>query len=96
MEWKSMKKAFTVSQTSIKLIGKPIPGAEDRQKKIPAFDQEVFSKASVLCVGAGGLISHIAPTLVRKGIGRITLVSVAVAQVVTAIVLSQYFGWRFL
>jgi molybdopterin/thiamine biosynthesis adenylyltransferase len=27
----------------------------------------------VLCIGAGGLISHIAPTLVRKGIGAITL-----------------------
>ncbi len=27
----------------------------------------------VLCVGAGGIISQIAPTLVRKGIGRITL-----------------------
>ena len=26
----------------------------------------------MLCIGAGGLISHIAPTLVRKGIGRIT------------------------
>jgi molybdopterin/thiamine biosynthesis adenylyltransferase len=33
----------------------------------------VFSKSSVLCIGAGGLISHIAPTLVRKGIGRITM-----------------------
>jgi len=27
----------------------------------------------VLCVGGGGLISQIAPTLVRKGIGRITV-----------------------
>ena len=53
--------------------GKAIPGAEDRQQKIPGFDQEVFSESSVLCVGAGGIISQIAPTLVRKGIGRITL-----------------------
>jgi molybdopterin/thiamine biosynthesis adenylyltransferase len=68
-----MKKASTVSQTSIKLIGKPILGAEDRQKKIPAFDQDALSRASVVCVGAGGLISQIAPTLVRKGVGRITL-----------------------
>lgn len=68
-----MRPAFTASQTSIKLRGKSVPGAEDRQNKIPGFDQEAFSKASVLCIGAGGLISHIAPTLVRKGLGRITL-----------------------
>jgi molybdopterin/thiamine biosynthesis adenylyltransferase len=68
-----MKPAFTVSRTSIKLRGKAIAGAEDRQRKIKAFDQEVFSRSSVLCIGAGGLISHIAPTLVRKGIGRIAL-----------------------
>jgi adenylyltransferase/sulfurtransferase len=68
-----MKPAFTASQTSIKLRGKAVSGAEDRQRKIAGFDQEVFSKSSVLCVGAGGLISHIAPTLVRKGIGRIAL-----------------------
>jgi molybdopterin/thiamine biosynthesis adenylyltransferase len=68
-----MKPAFTASRTSIRLRGKAVPGAEDRQRKIAGFDQEVFSKSSVLCVGAGGLISHIAPTLVRKGIGRITL-----------------------
>ena len=68
-----MHPAFTVSPTSISLRGKAIPGAEDRQSKTPGFDQEVFSKSSVLCVGAGGVISQIAPTLVRKGIGRITL-----------------------
>lgn len=65
---------FTTSQTSIiSLRGKAIPGAEDRQRKIRGFDQEVFSKSSVLCIGAGGIISQIAPTLARKGIGRITL-----------------------
>ena len=68
-----MHPAFTVSQTSIRLRGKAIAGAEDRQQKIPGFDQEVFSKSSVLCIGAGGIISQIAPTLVRKGIGQITL-----------------------
>jgi molybdopterin/thiamine biosynthesis adenylyltransferase len=55
------------------LRGKAIPGAEDRQRLIPGFDQKILSKASVCWVGAGGIISHIAPTLVRKGIGRITL-----------------------
>ena len=68
-----MRPAFTVSRTSISLRGKAIPGAEDRQKLIPGFEQEIFSNSSVLCVGAGGIISQIAPTLVRKGIGRITL-----------------------
>src|SRR5713226_3590169 len=68
-----MRPAFTVSPTSIRLRGTPVPGAEDRQRKIPGFDQEVFSKSSITCVGAGGIISQIAPTLVRKGIGRITL-----------------------
>ena len=68
-----MHPAFTALQTSISLRGKAIPGAEDRQRKIPGFDQEVFSKSRVLCIGAGGIISQIAPTLVRKGIGRITL-----------------------
>jgi len=40
---------------------------------IPGFVQEIFFKASVCCVGAGGIVSHIAPTMVRKGLGRITL-----------------------
>lgn len=68
-----MRRESTVSRTSIKLVGKAIAGAGDRQRLIPGFDQAAFSKASVLCVGAGGIISHIAPTVVRKGIGRITL-----------------------
>lgn len=61
------------SQTSIELIGQPVWGAEDRQQKIAGFDQNVFSNSRVVCIGAGGLISFIAPTLVRKGIGGITL-----------------------
>jgi molybdopterin/thiamine biosynthesis adenylyltransferase len=68
-----MKSPFIGSQTSITLKGTPVPGAEDRQRKIPGFDQEKFSRSHVLCVGAGGIISNIAPTLCRKGIGKITL-----------------------
>ncbi len=68
-----MRPVSSVSQTSIRLRGKAIPGAEDRQNEIPGFVQETFSKSCVLCVGAGGIISMIAPTLVRKGIGGITL-----------------------
>jgi molybdopterin/thiamine biosynthesis adenylyltransferase len=68
-----MHPAFTSSQTSIRLKGKPVAGAEDRQRKIPGFDQGIFSQSSVLCIGAGGIVSQIAPTLARKGIGRIIL-----------------------
>jgi molybdopterin/thiamine biosynthesis adenylyltransferase len=68
-----MAKTFTGSQTSIQLEGRLIPGALDRQTLIPGFDQEAFSKAKVVCVGAGGIVSHIAPTLVRKGIGGLTI-----------------------
>jgi adenylyltransferase/sulfurtransferase len=68
-----MHPGFTVSRTSVSFRGKAIPRAEDRQKKILGFDQARFSQSHVLCVGAGGIISMIAPTLVRKGIGRITL-----------------------
>jgi molybdopterin/thiamine biosynthesis adenylyltransferase len=68
-----MRPIFTDSRTSIQLTGKPIPGAEDRQRKIAGFDQAKYSSSHILCIGAGGLISHIAPTLARKGIGAITL-----------------------
>jgi molybdopterin/thiamine biosynthesis adenylyltransferase len=63
------------------LRGIPIPGAEDRQQKIPGFDQAAFSAAHVVCIGAGGIISMIAPTLVRKGIGGITLIDDDVVEV---------------
>jgi molybdopterin/thiamine biosynthesis adenylyltransferase len=68
-----MHPTFTVSRTPINLRGTAIRGAEDRQRKIAGFDQEIFSSSSVVCIGAGGIISQIAPTLVRKGIGKITL-----------------------
>src|SRR5579872_2415715 len=72
-EWRIMHPAFTVSRTSIKLHGKGIPGATDRQGTIPGFNQGIFSKASLTCIGAGGINSQIAPTLVRKGIRILTL-----------------------
>src|SRR5580700_4776783 len=68
-----MKSPSIASRTSITLRGTPVPGAEDRQRKIPGFDQEKFSRSHVLCIGAGGIVSQIAPTLCRKGIGKITL-----------------------
>jgi molybdopterin/thiamine biosynthesis adenylyltransferase len=68
-----MPPVFTASRTSIELRGTAVDGAGDRQRKIPGFDQEVLSASHVVCIGAGGLISQIAPTLVRKGVGQITL-----------------------
>ena len=68
-----MHPTFTVSRTPINLRGTAIRGAEDRQRKIAGFDQEILSSSNVVCIGAGGIISQIAPTLVRKGIGKITL-----------------------
>ena len=76
-----MHPEFTGSRTSISLRGKAVHGAEDRQEKIAGFDQAVFSKSSVLCIGAGGIISQIAPTLVRKGIGRITLLDADIVEI---------------
>jgi len=40
---------------------------------VAGFDQTVYSESRVVCIGAGGLISQIAPTLVRKGIGALTI-----------------------
>lgn len=71
----------SVSQISIRLRGKAIPGAEDRQKKIPGFNQTIFSGSRVVCIGAGGLISHVAPTLIRKGIGALVLLDDDVVEV---------------
>jgi molybdopterin/thiamine biosynthesis adenylyltransferase len=68
-----MKLTFSKSPQSIRLSGKRIPGAEDRHRGIPGWDHDKYSKAHVLCIGAGGLISNVAPTLCRKGIGGITL-----------------------
>lgn len=68
-----MATTSTVLQTSIRLAGGAVPGAEDRQQRVEGFDQVTFSASHVLCIGAGGLISHIAPTLARKGIGALTL-----------------------
>jgi molybdopterin-synthase adenylyltransferase len=76
-----MRPGFTVSRKSIRLKGRPIAGAEDRQKKIPGFDQQVFSMSHVLCIGAGGIISQIAPALCRKGIGAITVIDDDIVEV---------------
>src|SRR6267142_1823004 len=68
-----MKRTVSDSQQFRSYVGKAIPGATDRQQRIPGFDQTMYSKSRVVCVGAGGLISQVAPTLVRKGIGALTI-----------------------
>jgi molybdopterin/thiamine biosynthesis adenylyltransferase len=68
-----MRPAFIASPKSIRLHGTAVPGAQDRQREIPGFDPEIFSRSRVVCIGAGGIISQIAPTLARKGIGNITV-----------------------
>ena len=68
-----MRLAFFGSRTSIRVQGKPIPGAFNRQQTIPGFNQEAMCWATVTCVGAGGIISQIAPALVRKGVGMLTI-----------------------
>src|SRR5258707_5746717 len=67
--------AKTVSALPLfrRYIGQAITGATDRQQLLAGFDQAVYSKSSVVCIGAGGLVSQIAPTLVRKGIGGLTI-----------------------
>lgn len=68
-----MRPAFIDSPTSIEIFGTKVEGADDRQAQIAGFDQAALSRAHVVCVGAGGIISHIAPALCRKGVGAITL-----------------------
>jgi molybdopterin-synthase adenylyltransferase len=72
-ESKKLNPTSSVSPISIKATGVSIPGAFDRQQRIAGFDQEKYSRSHVLCIGAGGLVSNIAPVLVRKGIGRLTI-----------------------
>jgi molybdopterin/thiamine biosynthesis adenylyltransferase len=68
-----MRPVFSSSKISVSFTGRAIPGADDRQRKIAGFDQEKYSSSSVLLIGSRGLISHIAPTVVRKGIGAVIL-----------------------
>ena len=68
-----MANTVSVSPKSRRYVGQAIIGATDRQQRLAGFNQAVYSKSSVLCIGAGGLVSQIAPTLVRKGIGALTV-----------------------
>ncbi|MFB6075741.1 MAG: ThiF family adenylyltransferase [Candidatus Aenigmatarchaeota archaeon] len=46
-------------------------GVEDRQSKVPGFEQNKIATLNVLMVGAGGLGSEIGEGLVRKGVGAL-------------------------
>lgn len=69
-----MRRIFFGSRTSVKVRGNGIPGALARHGGIPGFNQDRFSRTHVACIGAGGLMSNIAPMLCRKGIGALTIV----------------------
>jgi len=68
-----MTPEFIDSPTALLAVGKAVPGAFDRQVLIAGFDQERYSKSSLLFIGAGGLTSAIAPIVVRKGIGTVKM-----------------------
>ena len=68
-----MAQTVSALPLSRRYIGQAITGATARQQRLAGFDQAVYSKSSVVCIGAGGLVSQIAPTLVRKGIGALTI-----------------------
>jgi adenylyltransferase/sulfurtransferase len=48
---------------------------------VPGFLQARLSSARVLCIGAGGIISFIAPTLARKGIGGLILLDNDIVEI---------------
>lgn len=68
-----MERTASTSSLAHRFVGQAVSGATDRQQRLAGFDQAVYSKSSVVCIGAGGLISHIAPTLARKGIGSLSI-----------------------
>lgn len=45
----------------------------DRQKLLPAFDQQALERTSVILIGAGGIGSELAEGAVRKGIGGLLI-----------------------
>jgi len=75
-----MKPDFLNSPTSLCLTGTRIEGAVSRQALVPGFEQERLSEATILLVGAGGLGSAIARTLVRKQVGRLKILDPDVVE----------------
>lgn len=70
----------STSLTRIKILTTPVrsgdphePAATDRQERVPGFDQEAFSRACVLLIGAGGLNGEVAEGLARKGVGSLKI-----------------------
>jgi molybdopterin-synthase adenylyltransferase len=61
------------ASAALTLVGNEVPGALDRQVRVPGFDQDRLSDSRIVCIGAGGLMGHIAPTLVRKGVGALRI-----------------------
>ena len=71
--------ARTYRGTSLR-VPKGCRGVADRQERIPGFSQEALTKCTVVCAGAGGLMSAIGEGLARKGVGRILLCDADTAE----------------
>lgn len=46
---------------------------DDRQRRVPGFDQDVASTIKIACIGCGGLGGHFSQGATKKGYGSITL-----------------------
>ncbi len=66
-------KSNNVQEYRARYQGKRVAGVEDRQQRLPGFDQNALHCASILMVGAGGLGGENLEGLVRKGVGQITI-----------------------
>lgn len=66
----TLKRTFRTKPLRVRAHG---GGVADRQAGIPGFRQEELSSRTILCAGAGGLMSAIGEALARKGAGHIIL-----------------------
>lgn len=64
-------KPETVTARTVEPADPYTASVTDRQERIEGFDQETFSKATVLLVGAGAVGGEIGEALVWKGIGEL-------------------------
>ncbi len=68
--WSRRKQVFKTRPVGRKLTG----SLNETQAKVSGFDLATMQKSHVVMIGAGGIGSHVASALVRKGIGQLTLI----------------------